>query len=161
MADDGNLRIAEGADEFDARAFDLDGFGAGLFDEADGVGDALGHGGVITAEGHVGHDERAANGAANGARVVQHLVNGDGKGVFMAENDHGQRVADQDEVDACLVNKARGGVVVGGERRDGLALALHFAERRHGDFWEGNAGLRRMRARRKLGETHVFSSAAP
>ena len=48
-----------------------------------------------------------------------------------------ERVADQDEVDAGLVDKARGGVVVGGERGDGLALALHFAERGHGDFWEG------------------------
>ena len=39
MADDGNLGVGEGADEFDARAFDLDGFGAGFFDEANGVGE--------------------------------------------------------------------------------------------------------------------------
>ena len=122
---------------------------------------SLGDRAVIAAEGHVGHDERAANGAADGARVVEHLVDGDGKGVFMAEDDLAERIADQDEIDACLVDKARGGVVVGGERRDGLALALHFAERGHGDFWEGNAGLREARARGKLGETHVFSSAAP
>ena len=36
----------------------------------------------------------------------------------------------------------------------GLRLALHFAERGHGDFGKGNAGLRGMRARGKLGETH-------
>ncbi len=142
MADDGNLGFDERADELDARAFDLDGFGAGLLDEADGVGDGLGDRAVIAAEGHVGHDERAAHGAAHGARVVQHLVDGDGQRVFVAEDDHGERVADEDEIDAGLVDKARGGVVVGGERGDGLALALHLAERGHGDFGEGNAGRR-------------------
>ena len=90
MADDGNFGIGEGADELDARAFDLDGFGAGLLDEADGVGDALGDRAVIAAEGHVGHDERAAHGAAHGARVVEHLVDGDGERVFVAEDDHGR-----------------------------------------------------------------------
>ncbi len=154
MADDGDLRVGERANQLDARALDLDGFGAGFLDEADGVGDALGDRAVIAAEGHVGHDERAAHGAAHGARVVQHLVDGDGKRVFMAENDHGERVADENEIDAGLVDKPRGGVVVGGERGDGLALALHFAERGHGDFWEGTPGCARMRARGKIGEAH-------
>ena len=38
VADDGNLGVGEGADQFKARAFDLDGLGAGFFDKADGVG---------------------------------------------------------------------------------------------------------------------------
>jgi hypothetical protein len=42
VADDGNLRLGEGAHQFDARAFDLDGLGAGFLDEADGVGQAFG-----------------------------------------------------------------------------------------------------------------------
>ena len=161
MADHGNFGIRESADELDARAFDLDGFGAGLLDEADGVGESLGDRAVIAAEGHVGHDERAADGAADGACVVEHLVNGDGKRIFVAEDDLGERIADKDEIDACLIDKARGGVVVGGERGDGLALTLHFTERGHGDFWEGIAGLREARVRGKIGEAHVFSSAAP
>ena len=100
MADDGNFRLGEGADQLDARAFDLDGFGAGLLDEANGVGEALGDRAVIAAEGHVGDDQRAAHGAAHGAGVVQHLIHGDGEGVFVAQNHHGQRVADQD-ADRC------------------------------------------------------------
>ena len=123
-------------------AFDLDGFGAGFLDEADGVGKAFSDGAVIAAEGHVGDDESAANGAANGAGVVQHLVHGDGEGVVVAEDDHGERVADQQEIDAGFVDEAGAGVVVRGERGDGLALALHFTERGHGDFGEGNAGRR-------------------
>ena len=161
MANHGNLGIRESADELDARAFDLDGFGSGLLDEADGVSESLGDRAVIAAEGHVGHDERAADGAADGACVVEHLVNGDGKRIFVAEDDLGERIADKDEIDACLIDKARGGVVVGGERGDGLALTLHFTERGHGHFGEGIAGLREARVRGKIGEAHVFSSAAP
>jgi D-mannonate dehydratase len=47
------------------------------------------------------------DGAADGAGVVEHLVDGDGEGVFVAQDDHGQRVADQDEVDAGFVGEAR------------------------------------------------------
>ncbi len=149
------------ADKLDTRAFDLDGFGAGFFDEADSVGKALRNRAVVAAERHVGHDERATDSAAHGACVVKHLVHSDGEGVFVAENDHGERIADEDEIDAGLVDEARGRVVVGGERRDRLALALHFAERGHGDFGKGNTGWRETRARGELGEAHVVSSAAP
>ncbi len=161
MADHGNFCIRESADEFDARAFDLDSFGSRLLDEPDGVGESLGDRAVIATEGHVSHDQRAMHGAAHGACVVQHLVNGDGKRIFVAEDDLGERIADKDEIDACLIDKARGGVIVGSERGDGLALTLHFTERGHGDFGEGIAGLREARAGREFGETHVFSSAAP
>jgi len=61
----------------------------------------------------------------------------------MAENDHGERVADQKQVDAGFVHKAGTGVVVGGERGDGLALALHFTE----------AGMVTLSGRGEAGET--------
>ena len=109
---------------------------------------------VIAAEGHVGDDERAAHGAAHGAGVVQHLVHGDGEGVFVAEHDHGERVADQDQVDAGLVDQARGGIVVGGERGDGLALALHLSECGHGDFCDRDDRRRRSRAAGEVGKAH-------
>ena len=96
VGNDGNFGFSEGADEIDARAFDFDGFGAGFLDEADGVGEALGYRAVIAAEGHIGYEQGAANGAADGAGMVEHLVDGDGEGVFVAQDDHGERVADQD-----------------------------------------------------------------
>ncbi len=114
MADHGNLGLGQGADQLHARAFDLDGFRARFLDESDGVGNALGNGAVIAAERHVGHHQSAAHGATHGARVVQHLVHGNGQRVFMAEHDHGQRVADKNQIDAGLVDEARGCVVVGG-----------------------------------------------
>ena len=141
MGDDGDFGLGEGADEIDARAFDFDGFGAGFFDEANGVGEAIGYCAVIAAEGHVGDEQGAADGAADGAGVMEHLVDGDGEGVFKAHHHHGQRIAHQHHVDARLVDKARGCIVIGGERGDGLALALHLGQRGHGDFYDG--GVRR------------------
>jgi peptidoglycan/xylan/chitin deacetylase (PgdA/CDA1 family) len=161
MADNGNFSFSEGADQIDARTLDFDRLGAGLLDEADGVDEAFGHRAVIAAEGHVGHKEGAANGAADGASVVQHLVHGDGEGVFVAQDHHGQRVAYQDEVDAGFVGEARGGVVVGGESGDGLALALHLSKRGHGDFCGWIAVGRGFCFVGEVSEAHVVSSAAP
>ena len=62
-----------------------------------------------------------AQAAGDGAGVVEHLVESDGQGVLVAEDDHAERVADEDHVDAGLVEQARGGIVIRGERRDGLA----------------------------------------
>ena len=109
---------------------------------------------VIAAEGHICDDQRATDGAADGAGVVEHLVHGDGEGVFMAEDDHGERVADEEQVDSSFVDQAGAGVVVGGERGDGLALALHFGERGHGDFCHGEGDGGGFPPVGKAGEAH-------
>ena len=144
MADNGDLGCDECLDQLNARALDLDRFSASLFHKADSVSDGVSHRPVIAAERHIGNHESATHGAAHGARVVQHLVDGDGKSVFLAEHDHGERVADEDQIHAGLVDQARGRVVVRGQRGDGLALALHLSQRGHGDFRDGNTGLRKM-----------------
>ena len=46
----------------------------------------------------------------------------------MAEHHHGQRVADQDAVDARLVRRVGGGEVVRGDERQRLAAAVLVAE---------------------------------
>ena len=137
MTNDRNLSSGESLNQFDTRAFDLDGFGASFFYEADGIGKAFGDGAVVAAKWHVCYYKSSADGATHSARVVQHLVYGDGEGVFVAQHDHGEGVANEDEVDAGFVDKARCRVVVCGERGDGLALALHFCQRRNGNFCEG------------------------
>jgi len=68
---------------------------------------------------------------------MHHLVHGDGEGVLVAEHDHAERVAYQHHVDAGFVYKARGGIVVRGERRDGMASALLFEECGGGDAGRG------------------------
>jgi hypothetical protein len=154
VADDGNLCLDEGADKVDARPFDLDGFGSRLFDEASGVGKAGGNCGVA-AEGHIRDDQSATNGAAHGAGVVKHFIDGDGESVFVSQDHHGQRIADQDEGDASFVGEARRGVIVGGECGDRFGLALHLRERGHGDFCDGEAGGGRICACGEVGDAHV------
>ena len=75
--------------------------------------------------------------AHHGLRVVEHLVHRDAHGLLVAEHDHAQRVADEDQRDARLVDDARGRVVVGGEHRDALAVDAHL-----GDVGDGHAPLR-------------------
>src|SRR5450631_2256801 len=66
MTNYGNFCCCKGANQFDSRAFNLDCFGACLFYEANGVGEAFGSGAVIAAEGHVGNNEGTADGTADG-----------------------------------------------------------------------------------------------
>src|SRR6185369_11830188 len=70
VTNDGNLRGGESTNEVDARAFDLDGFGASLFYEADGIGKALDDGAVVAAKWHVCYYKSSADGATHSARVV-------------------------------------------------------------------------------------------
>ena len=77
--------------------------------------------------------------------MVQHLVGGDRERVVVAEHGLGQRVADQDDVDASLVDQARAGVVIGGQAGNGFAAEFLFSKRCNGDFLARFA---------KRGETH-------
>jgi len=123
---DGNLGLGERGDERGAvaAAFDFDGFRASLLDEARGVGDGLLRGCVVGAEGHVRDEQSALHGAADGMGVVQHLVHGDGQGAVIAEDGHAERVADEEQVNAGLVDEGARGIVIRGERGDGLAGLL-------------------------------------
>ena len=131
----GNFGFGEARDEFETAlaAFDFDGFGAGFFDEADGVAKGFGDVGVIGAEGHVGDDEGVVGAAADGAGVVDHFVERDGESVVVAENDHAERVANEEDIDAGLIGKARSRVVVGGETDDFLRCGIGLAVKESGD----------------------------
>ena len=135
VADDRNLRVEDAADDGKARdsALDFDRLGAAFLDEAHGVLHRLAAAGVIGAEGHVCHQEGVVHGAAHGAGVMQHLLHGDRQGAVIAEHDLGKRVSDQDEIHAGFIGQARGGVIVGGKRDDGFALALLLRQGLHGD----------------------------
>ena len=90
VANDSNLRLRERGDQSSAvaPAFNLHRFRARLLDEARRVDDGLLGGGVIGAEGHVGRQQCAAHPAAHGARVVQHLLHGDGQCALVAQHRH-------------------------------------------------------------------------
>ena len=71
--------------------------------------------------------------AAHHARVVDHLVERHRQRRLVALHDHAEAVADEQHVDAGLVDEPREGEVVGGDHRDLLAARLSAGECRHGD----------------------------
>ena len=105
---------------------------------------------MVGAKGHVGHQQRMANSAADGARMVQHLVHGDWQSAVITEDGLAQRIANENHVNAGLVDKPRSGIVVCGQRSDGLMGLFSFEEglrcdlRRRGRIFPGG----------KLDKTH-------
>ena len=87
---------------------------------------------LVGAEGHVAHHERARRGAAHEAAVVDHLVERHRQRRVEALRGVADRVADQQHLDAGLIEQACEGEVVGGEHREGLG-ALPGGERPGGD----------------------------
>ena len=118
-----DLSLHQARDQLHAAlaAFDLYGFRSAFLEEADGIADGLGLIDLVAAVGHVRDQQRAANGAADGADMVQHLVDRYRERVFVAENDVGERIAYQHDVDAGFIHQARGRIVVGGETDQPLA----------------------------------------
>ena len=70
--------------------------------------------------GHIGDQQRSLDAAPHRLDVVQHLLEGDRHGVVVAEDDHGERVAHQDDLGARGVDQAALRVVVG--RHHGQAM---------------------------------------
>ena len=95
------------------------------------VRDGLLHRDVVRHEGHVADDVGTLHAAHDGLGVDEHLVHRDGHGVLVAQLDHAEAVADQDDVDARLVDDQALGVRVGGDHRDLLPLALHCQQVDH------------------------------
>ena len=75
-----------------------------------------------------------ASAARDGAAVVANLVERDRDRVGEPLDDHAERVADEDHVDAGLVDEARHREVVGRDHRDLRAGALACAELGDGDL---------------------------
>ena len=105
---------------------------AALFQEATGIFERLMDIALIAHEGHVADQEREAGAALHRAAVVEHLVHGDGQRVLMPKDDHRERVADQDRVDAARFGQLGRRVVVGRDHRDGLAALFLRTERADG-----------------------------
>ena len=134
VADDGNLCRDQALHQLRTRPFDLYRFGTAFLHKAGGIGHSLIHRYVVGAIRHIHRQHGTADAAAHSTRVVQHLVHGDGQGAFEAHHHHGQRVANQQQVDAGLIRETRGGVVISGQRRDRLMRLLAFEKCVRGDF---------------------------
>mmetsp|Transcript_4487 Transcript_4487/g.7432 ORF Transcript_4487/g.7432 Transcript_4487/m.7432 type:complete len:333 (-) Transcript_4487:322-1320(-) len=100
--------------------------GAPLLDEAHAVTGRLFRG-EIAPKRHVRHHQRALGAARRRRRVVDHLLHGDRGRVLVAEDDHAEGVADEDDVDAGAIGRLRAWVVVGRHHADRLlALVLEL-----------------------------------
>jgi hypothetical protein len=118
-----------------AAALELHGLGAGP-DEPRRVVHGVDRGGVVAEPRQVGDDEglrrlpvggRAGQAAGHRGGVVGQVVDGDLERVVVAEHDHGDRVAHEDQVDPGLVGHAGSRGVVGRDHDERLAPVARLA----------------------------------
>ena len=113
--------------------FELDGLAAGFFQDAAGVFDRLVRAQVVSWETACRRSTSArVHGPADHLGVVDHFVERDRQRVGMPLHDHRHAVADQDRLDAGLVEQPGHRVVVGREHRDFLARPFEGHELRDG-----------------------------
>ncbi len=122
-------------------ALELDRLGHAVLHQAAGVAEGLVGALAVGHEGHVGDHQGALDRARDHAHVVEHLVHLHRQGGVVAGEHHRGRIADQDDVDAGLVDEARGEEVVGGEGRDLLMRLLHLLQAQGGDLAIRGLGL--------------------
>lgn len=133
---DGDVCSTDAANGFrlDGTSFQFDGIAAGVFDDASGISDGLAGADLVAHEGHIDDDESVANGAGDEFSVVEHLGECDGEGTGSSLDDHSQTVADEDAVDAGVIEDACPEVIVGGEHCEAASGPGLFAEGRYGHF---------------------------
>ena len=148
-----NLGIDDAADQFGTlfTAFDLHHFRPRLFHKARRVADGLVDVSLVRAKRHVPHQQRMLNSPMRGAGVVQHFVQRDRQSVLIAQHGLGQRVTDQHDVDAGLVDQARGRIVV--RSQAGNRLVMEFLSRRDATVIFGRGS--------PIGTRLTISSSAP
>jgi hypothetical protein len=134
VAHDGDLGVEQRLDHREpaTASLQLHRLGAHPY-EGGGVGHRVGRAQVVGEPGKVGHDERAGAGPCHRGDVVRHLGDRHGEGVVVAEDDHGHRVADEDHVDAGLVEDPGAREVVGRHHHDRWS-ALARPHRRGGEL---------------------------
>ena len=73
--------------------------------------------------------------ATHGGGVADHVIHRHGQGGIEAEHGHAQAVADEDDVDAGLLDEIGHRVVVAGDHGEGRALRHLVEEHGQGDFF--------------------------
>jgi hypothetical protein len=86
--------------------------------------------GLEAAEGKIGDDERGLASARHAAHVVFHLAHGHRQRGVVPLDHHAERVADQQDVDACSFRNLREARVVAGQHRQLFAGPGSFLQLR-------------------------------
>ncbi|CAB4951672.1 unannotated protein [freshwater metagenome] len=135
MTHDGDLGIDEGLDHRETlpAAFELDALGASA-DELGGIANRVLDRHVIAEPRHVGDDQRGRLGAGHCGGVMRHIGHRDLQRVVVAEHDHGDGIANQNQVDTGSIGHPRTGCVVGRDHDQGNVAAADLAtlNGRHG-----------------------------
>ena len=109
-------------------AFQLHGPAAAFLHQAAGVDNGIVDGGLVGHEGHIDYHQCVFRSAGYSAAMMDHVFHGYGEGVFVTQNNITQGIADQDRIDAGLVDQLCGGIIVGGEHGELGALLLCLLE---------------------------------
>ena len=106
-------------------AFDLHHFRSALLDHPAGVPPRLLDALLVRHERHVDHNQSSFCRPHDGFCMVDHLIDGHGKGIRIAEHYVAQGIAHEDNVDTCLINDSAKDEVVRRQHGDLLtAFAL-------------------------------------
>ena len=101
-------------------AFELDGTAVGLLHDAGGVAERDRRALLVSAEGHVDHDQGAPGATHDGTPVHDHEIERHGNRRFVTVHHHAEAIAHEEEIHIGVRNAGRVRVI-GGERHDGLA----------------------------------------
>ena len=115
--------------------FELHRFRPAFLDEAPGVTQRVFGTHLVREERHVGDDQRAAPRPRDRTRVVDDLVDRDRERGVLAAHRHAETIADEQHVDAAVVEDPREWKVVRGQHRDRLMRGLHAREIGHANFF--------------------------
>jgi hypothetical protein len=128
-----NADVDQTADhiEHGAAAFDLDRSRATFLQQPAGIADRFADGDLVAQKRHIGHDERTLGSAAHGARMMDHRLERNRQRGFVTEDDHAERIADEQRVDPRPLEQPRHGRIVRGQHRNLLGAPFHFPEIRH------------------------------
>src|SRR5262245_28073373 len=108
--------------------------GTALLEEPPGIPDRLLPTYLIGEKRHVPDHQSTLATARNRSRVVDHLLHRNRQGIRLALKDAANRVADQEDINAGLVQNPRKGIIVSGETGDLFPQTLFFDDMRYGDL---------------------------
>src|SRR3990172_8466929 len=143
-------------------AFQFYGIHASLLKKAAGGRHGLLKRNLVGHEGHIADEHGLACSTKNRPRMMEHILHGYGKSIWIREYDHAERVADQDGVDAGAIDRQGCRIVIGGKHSNWLTVLFLIAEITDGkfgalDFPWPDLGIKSLSGQRHLRSCSSFS----